>query len=124
MLRFHALVHGGSGKTATPLTAAFEGAATALAGLSRLFIEPDGSFVWTGSSVDGQRWQVDGNLIDQGEVLAYVELSGCCPEPQFDALLTALGWPRASLVFQLPERGVFLDEPEFRRRAANEEGAR
>ena len=89
-----------------------------------MFIEPDGSFVWTGVGQAGQQWQVDGNLIDQGQSLAYVELKGGCPEAEFDALLQAFGWPAAELLFQLPERGVLLGEADFRRKAASAEGAR
>ena len=88
----------------------------------RLFIEPDGSFVWTGEEA-GQSWQVDGNLIDRGDFLAYVELKGRCPEEQFDELLTASGWPQSPLEFQLPRRGVTLNEAEFRALATCDAGA-
>jgi hypothetical protein len=101
----------------------FEEAASALSRLHRLFIEPDGSFVWTGTTAEGESWQMDGNLIDRGDVLAYVELKGCCPEEEFDLLLLALGWPQSPLVFQLTQRGVVLDETNFRRLAASEMGA-
>ena len=94
-----------------------------LAKLPRLFIEPDGSFVWKGATTEGAPWQVDGNLIDQGSALAYVELKGDCPPEQFDRLLRALSWPATPLVFQLPQRGVTLDEADFRRAAATDGGA-
>jgi hypothetical protein len=122
MLSFHTSVHGGRLPTAT-LPVTFDDAVATLQILDRLFIEPDGSFVWTGRSPDGQTWQVDGNLIDRGDCLAYVELKGYCPEPQFNMLLSALGWPQHSLVFQLTKRGVVLAEEEFRALAASEEGA-
>jgi len=88
-----------------------------------MFIEPDGSFVWAGVSSDGERWQVDGNLIDRGDYLAYVELKGRCPEAQLNQILDALGWPEAALAFELTRRGVVVDEEEFRRLAANQAGA-
>lgn len=91
--------------------------------MPRLFIEPDGSFVWRGIGGDGSDWQVDGNLIDRGSVLAYVELQGCCPEPRFDELLTVLGWPEQRLVYQLPQRGIVLEERAFRSMAATDAGA-
>jgi hypothetical protein len=100
----------------------FDAAVTLLGMLPRLFIEPDGSFVWTGEKA-GQPWQVDGNLIDRGDCLAYVELKGLCPEKQFDDLLAAFGWPEAPLAFQLPRRGVTLNEAEFRELAATDAGA-
>jgi hypothetical protein len=87
-----------------------------------LFIEPDGSFVWTGEA-DGEPWQVDGNLIDRGDFLAYVELKGRCPEKRFNELLAAFGWPQSPLAFQLPRRGVTLNETEFRELAARSAGA-
>jgi hypothetical protein len=101
----------------------FDEALAQLSLFPRMFIEPDGSFVWRGSDEDGGEWQVDGNLIDRGDVLAYVELKGCCPAERFDELISAVGWPQQPLAFQLPRRGVVLDETEFRRLAATEAGA-
>jgi len=121
MLRFVANVHGV--KPAAGLPVGFDHVVAEFAALPRMFIEPDGSFVWTGATDDGQPWQVDGNLIDRGDVLAYVELKGVCPVARFDELLRALGWPDLPLVFQLPRRGVFLEEGEFRRLAESENGA-
>ncbi len=95
----------------------------ALLVVPRLFIEPDGSFVWAGAAENGESWQVDGNLIDQGAALAYVELNGRCPEARLDELLAVLGWPDEKLAFQLPRRGVFLTEEVFRQMAATQEGA-
>jgi hypothetical protein len=101
----------------------FDAAFAELEKLERMFIEPDGSFVWTGVSGEGQAWQVDGNLIDRGDWLAYVELKGHCPELQFDQILRALGWPGVSLSFELTRRGVVVEEQEFRRLAVNQAGA-
>ena len=84
-----------------------------MATLPRMFIEPDGSFVWTGEQA-GQSWQVDGVLYDEGPALSYVEMSGRCPANEFDQFLAALGWPAAPVMFQLMEAGVFLSEPTFR----------
>jgi hypothetical protein len=117
MLRFHALIHGDEKSQPAALQTTFDAAYEALSRLPRLFIEPDGSFVWTGVADDGSAWQIDGNLIDQVERLAHVELKGHCPEEQFDALLRALGWPEQSLLFQLPTEGLLLDEQAFRRRS-------
>jgi hypothetical protein len=118
MFRFHASVHCGAGDKESGLPVTFDEATAALQSLDRLFIEPDGSFVWAGAEEDGVAWQVDGNLIDRGDALAYVELKGCCPEEQFDQLLRALGWPQSALAFQLPQRGVVLNETEFRQEAS------
>lgn len=94
----------------------FEQAEAALAALPRLFIEPDGSFVWVAD--DAQRsWQIDGNLYDRNGRLVYVEAKGRCPAEAFDQLLRAVGWPDIPLVFQLIREAVYLDEATFRRYA-------
>jgi hypothetical protein len=96
----------------------FEQAEAALAALPRLFIEPDGSFVWVAD--DAQRsWQVDGNLYDRNDRLSYVEAKGSCPAAAFDRLLRAVGWPDVPLVFQLVREAVYLDEADFRRYAGS-----
>ena len=104
-----------------PIT--FERAAGALAQLPRMFIEPDGSFVWVSS--EGQpAWQVDGVLYDRGQRLAYAELKGSCTAASLDELLAALGWPRTALAFALVQHGVVLGREDFRRvaRAARDAG--
>ena len=106
-----------------PLSVTFDSVAEQLAKLPRMFFEPDGSFVGTGISSAGESWQVDGNLIDRGDVLAYVELKGSCPQAEFNSVLNILGWPRAMLAFQLPQSGKLLDEREFFRRAESPDGA-
>jgi hypothetical protein len=57
----------------------FEQASSALDTLDRLFLEPDGSFVWTGETVADspeaappRRWQLDGEVYDRDGRLAYV----------------------------------------------------
>jgi hypothetical protein len=108
---------------AAGLTATFDDAYGRLAQLPRLFIEPDGSFVWRGTSESGEAWQVDGNLVDRGASLAYVELKGRCPVEPFEQILSALGWPGEKLAFALPRLGIVVDEAEFRERAMAAEGA-
>jgi hypothetical protein len=100
-----------------PFRVTFDYAAEILSTLPRMFLEPDGSFVWTGEH-EGGPWQVDGLLVDQGQRLAYMELSGRCPANEFDQLLAPLGWPAAPVMFQLVPEAVFVDEPEFRRLAS------
>ena len=99
-----------------PFDISFEDAAEALGKLDRLFLEPDGSFVWV-SPAGKPAWQLDGMLYDRAAHLLYVELKGNCDEPAFDRLLSALGWPRTPVIFQLVRSAVFLDEAEFRRYA-------
>lgn len=105
---------------ATPFACTFEEASEKLEMLERMFLEPDGSFVWT-SSQGGEPWQVDGNLYDRADRLSFVDLNGRCPAAEFDRLLTALGWPQTPLVFQLTREALVLDEAEFRRSASGAE---
>jgi hypothetical protein len=98
----------------TPFAVDFEETERRLAELERLFIEPDGSFVWT-SPAEGPKWQVDGNLFDRAGRLLFVDLKGTCPEEYFNQLLAAVGWPTTPVMFQLVRAAVFLDELEFRR---------
>ena len=103
-----------SGELASPLPVSFEEAAERLARLERMFVEPDGSFVWVSARTDAQ-WQVDGNLYDRNGKLLFVDLKGTCPAAEFDRLLTAFGWPAAPVMFQIVQAAVFLDEAEFRK---------
>jgi hypothetical protein len=100
-----------------PFATSFEDAAAALSALSRMFFEPDGSFVWVSSG--DAAWQVEGCLFDREGRLQYVELKGSCPEAAFDELLRSFGWPATPLVFQLVRQAAFLDESEFRKLAAS-----
>lgn len=89
----------------------FEQVSDSLALLPRMFVEPDGSFVWV--SAGAADWQLDGVLYDGAGRLWYVELKGRCPEAELNRLLAALGWPQTSLVFQLVREAVWLDERAF-----------
>lgn len=122
MLTFQIAIRG-SGQDAASMLASFDESLMALSKLERMFIEPDGSFVWAGKTEDGQPWQVDGNLIDRGACLAYIELKGRCPQEQFDRILSSIGWPVVPLMFELTRRGVAVDEREFRQLAASHAGA-
>jgi hypothetical protein len=99
----------------------FEDAAKALEALERMFVEPDGSFVWVSSNTAGdqsaERWQLDGNLYDRNARLLLVDLKGSCAEEDFDRLLAAFGWPAMPIMFQLAREAVFLDEAAFRKYA-------
>jgi hypothetical protein len=106
----------------------FEQAAAALEQLGRMFVEPDGSFVWVSSdepNVAGEpRWQIDGSLFDRNGRLLLVDIKGSCTEAEFDRLLAALGWPETPLMFELTREAVFLDEAEFRRYAGRGDSRR
>jgi hypothetical protein len=103
---------------ATTFHCTFEQASASLALLSRMYCEPDGSFVWV-SPRDEPAWQVDGNLYDRDQKLLFIDLKGTCPASEFDRLLMAFGWPATQLLFQLTREAVFLDEAQFRRYASS-----
>lgn len=93
----------------------FEEVTDALTRLPRMYVEPDGSFVWVASAEPA--WQLDGMLYDGAGRLWYVELKGRCPQEEFDRLLSTFGWPQTPLVIQLVREAVRLEEPAFRRYA-------
>jgi periplasmic divalent cation tolerance protein len=100
-----------------PLSIGFDEALERLGRLERMFVEPDGALVWTGS-VEGRPWQVDGNAWERDGRLVHLDLKGCCPPAAFDALLGACGWPTGAVMMQLVRAGVLLDEETFRDHAA------
>lgn len=91
------------------LPVSFEAASEALGRLPRMFVEPDGAWVWAGDD-----WQLDGVLVDRGGRLLHVDVKGRCPAAEFDRLLGCLGWPAAALAFELVREGVRLGEGVFR----------
>jgi len=91
----------------------FETLLKRFAALPRMFIEPDGSFVWTGST-EGMTWQLDGQTSDCDGHVICVELQGRCPPIVLDNLLEQLDWPRQRLGFEDVPSGQLLSEIQFR----------
>lgn len=112
MLHFHVILQSAT----PPWSVTFDAAFAAFEQVPGLFIEPDGSFLLV-SRPGEPKWQVEGNLYDQGACLAYVEMKGCCPTELLDDLLRPLGWPAVPQVFQLVREGTTLTEAEFRQAA-------
>lgn len=98
-----------------PFPIGFEEVSAALQKLPRMFLEPDGSFVWVSAQGALPAWQLDGVLYDRNDRLLFVDLKGTCPAGEFNLLFAALGWPGTALIFQLVREAVFLDEEAFRR---------
>jgi len=121
MYRFFVRVFaaGDAPTSAAPLPVSFDEALAALAKLPRMFIEPDGSLVWTSPPGSEPRWQVDGNLVDRGDALFYVELKGSCPVEEFDQLLACLSNGSTRFAFEWVERGLLMNDASFRRSAQN-----
>lgn len=114
-IQIHAAAANTAERSAAVFDRTFEEVADALGSLPRLFVEPDGSFVWVSSGEPA--WQLDGVLYDGTERLWYVDLKGRCPEAEFDRLLAALGWPETPLCFQLVRQAIWFEELAFRRHA-------
>lgn len=101
-------------KLQTRFDMSFEDVAEAFDALPRMFLEPDGSFVW----VDGEgsnSFQLDGLLVDDGVRLVNVEVKGQVDQSGLEQFLRSLGWPEQSMVFQLVTHGIYLSESEFRK---------
>jgi len=113
VLTFHAIVH--ADPPGAPFNVTFEDVSAALATFERLYIEPDGSFVWASSSGE-PAWQLDGVLYDRDGRLQHIDLKGACPAAALDRLLAVLGWPATRVQFELVREGETLDETAFRRR--------
>jgi hypothetical protein len=95
-----------------PMALSFEEAAERLRSLPRMFLEPDGSFVWVSSS-QRQRWQVDGVLYDREGRLLFVDVKADCPAVVWRQFLKSLGAETTPLLFHLVHESVFLDEVGF-----------
>jgi hypothetical protein len=95
-----------------PLPISFEDAVERLSALPRMFVEPDGSFVWVSNSADSA-WQLDGVLFDRGGSLQYVELHGTCSKESFESLTGIFGNNEMRFVIQLMQQAIFLCEAEF-----------
>ncbi len=98
-----------------PFKIGFEDAMQNLSLLQRLFIEPDGSFVWVNDRHELSTWQLDGHLYDRHDRLLYVELKGRCPAPAFEQVCAAVGLTPSGFMAQLLQQAVFLAPAEFMR---------
>ena len=98
---------------AATFSSSFEEAVAALSRLPRMFVEPDGSFVWV-SSTGESPWQVDGVLYDRDGKLLLVDLKGMCTSLALDQVMAAFGWPDMPVMFQLTREAVYADEATFR----------
>lgn len=90
----------------------FEQAFQRLELLPRMFIELDGSFVWSGEQ-NGRAWQIDGMLYDYNGRLQRVEMSGYAPRHQWEQLLSVFGQPLDTLTIHCLQQQRFIDTAEF-----------
>lgn len=91
----------------------YETLASKLAEIPRLYIEPDGSFVWVSSEDESRR--ISGQITDDGSRVCYLELRGLCLWSDLTTvLLSSLGWPATTLAFQLMPESLLVTEDQFR----------
>jgi hypothetical protein len=110
MRTFHVIIERRAAEAGSlvPFSITFEDVCRRLSELPGCYCEPDGSF-----SIGTAAWRIDGALFDRDGALLYIELRGACPPDVMKAIIGVLGGPYADLVFQLPERGVWLNADEF-----------
>jgi hypothetical protein len=101
----------------TPLPIGFDDVLSQLNIYSRLYAEPDGSFVWT-SPQENIRWQVNGNLYERNDNVLFVEIKGSCPASEFNQLLACFLPDEKACVVQLTRPAVFVTAAVFRAHAA------
>ncbi len=93
----------------------FEQAFERLELLPRMFIELDGSLVWSGQQ-EGRAWQIDGMLYDRAGRLQRIELTGHAPRNVWEQLLIAVGQPLDSFAVHCLQQQRLIDTAEFLRR--------
>ncbi len=98
---------------ATPLDVTFEAAYDELEALPRMYIEPDGSFVWVSIETAEQSWQVDGNLYDRDGSLVAIDLKGTCDREHLTELFNVFRAESRSLMIELVAAAVFVHEADF-----------
>ena len=111
---FHAIVRpaaGEAGTVATGFSKSYETVAESLAEIPRLYIEPDGSFVWV-SSEDVAR-KINGQVTDDGSQVMFVEFRGRALQKDIDPILSTLRDPVTDLQVQLLPGGEIIDESAF-----------
>lgn len=87
----------------SPLPVSLENATDRLRELPRMFLEPDGSFLWNAGM-----WQLEGTLYDDGRILRYVELRGACPLHAWEIFLSALGASFQSVTLEQLDTGQIV----------------
>lgn len=93
-----------------PLRISLERALAKLEQLPRMFVEPDGSFLWTGDdSGSSGHWQLEGTVYDDGQVVRYVDLHGHCPAGQWKQFLAAFDESLDSVLLQRLDCNVIVD---------------
>jgi len=98
---------------AMPLGVSFEEAAEQLEAMSRMFFEPDGSFVWVSPSDEQPAWQVDGNLYDRDGSLIAIDVKGTCSQIRLVQLFDVFRTAGRELMIEVVRDAIFIRERDF-----------
>lgn len=79
----------------------WESALERLSRLPRMFVEPDGSFLWNGDDKFIGHWQLEGTVYDDGRVVRTVELLGHCSLDNWQTFLEAFETTCSSIIIEL-----------------------
>ena len=112
---------GADGSRPVPLHISWEEALLRLEKLPRMFVEPDGSFLWTGeATAEAAQWRLEGTVYDDGQVVRYIELRGQCPLRQWQEFLGAFDESFSTVVLDLLDQSTVVEGEWLRRRVAGE----
>ena len=100
----------GRSQAGEPLRVSLESALANLEQLPRMFVELDGSFLWTGQSTGSasRQWQLEGTIYDDGQVVRYIDLRGDCPLATWKTFLAAFDATLAAVTLHLVEDDVIV----------------
>jgi len=101
-----------------PFAVTFEEVEDACRLVKRMFLEPDGAFVWSGEE-NGSRWQVDGHLYDRNGRLLFIELQGVCPPDRFRQFIRLLQSDDQQILVELVMESAIVELADFARIAAS-----
>jgi hypothetical protein len=114
-----------------PLRIPLETALARLEAYERMFVEPDGSFLWTGEATtlslpedargQHQRWQLEGTIYDDGQVVRYIDVLGDCPLLAWQAFLAAFDESLASVTLELVEENLIVAGDWLQQRSAEKD---
>ena len=108
------------GRAGEPLHVSLEDALANLEQLPRMFVEPDGSFLWTSGAV-APDWRLEGTIYDDGRVVRYMDLCGDCPLAAWKSFLSAFDETFNTVTLQLVENDLIVPGEWLEQRLASED---
>ena len=111
------------GRVGAPLYVSLETALANLEQFPRMFVELDGSFLWTGQSPEApsHQWQLEGTIYDDGQVVRYIDLRGDCALSAWKTFLAAFEATLATVTLQLVEDDLIVPGQWLEQQLASED---